>query len=234
MSLTYHCLSSAEAIRAGSFAGILVGMEAMQATDEPNYYAPPGYRATAIVPMAPRSPKRPASSMSADDEAQYTRSRLLTPNEEEMISRLWNHVTTGLMQGILTEHAHITFHEPGVGHLDGLRRIEMQCSFPPLGTPTYRLAAPTPPGYGLTPEQHELIDRMVHVKISINGAGVIDGLIGFRVRDPQTLENFRARFREIMDALRYPTLLPARPIPMPMQPPAPHDWTRQDPGPSRA
>ena len=163
--------------------------------------------------------------MSAEDEAQYTRSRLLTPGEEQMISALWDHVTAGLMKGILTEHAHTTFQEPDIGHLEGLRRIEMQCSFPTAGTPSYRLAVPTPPGYGLTAEQHALLDRMLHVRVFINGAIVIDGLIGFRVRDPQTLDNFRMRFREIMDALRNPTLLPARPIPMPMQPPALVNWT---------
>jgi hypothetical protein len=141
MSVTYHCLSPAEAIRAGSFAGILVGMEAMQATDEPNYYAPPGYRAAAMVPMAPRSPKRSASSMSAEDEAQYTRSRLLTPGEERMISALWDHVTAGLMQGILTEHAHTTFQEPDIDHLGGLCRIEMQCSFPRIAWPRQRQRA---------------------------------------------------------------------------------------------
>ena len=229
MKISYHCLSSKDAIKAGSFAAIMVGMDAKN--DKEEY-------SDMIVPMTtnngPRPPKRAAPLMSSDDEAQYTRSRLLTPDEEEMVYRMWNHVTAGLMQGILTEHAHITFQEPGIGHLGGLRRIEMKCSFPPVGTPTYRLAAPTPSSYGLTMQQHELLDRMIYVKVTINGAGVIDGLIGFRVRDPQTLDNFRTRFREIMDALRHPKLLPARSFPMPMQPPAPHDWTRQDPGPSRA
>lgn len=165
-----------------------------------------------------RSPKRSAPPMHSHDEAQYTRTRVLTPAEEDHVSKLWNHVATGLMQGILTEHAHMTLYEPGQGHLGGLRRIEMKCAFPAPGRPTYRLAVPSPSSYGLTVEQHDLLDRMIHVQVFINGIAVIDGLLGFRVRDPQTLDNFRSRFREIMDGLRHPTLLPSRPIPPPIQP----------------
>jgi len=165
-----------------------------------------------------RSPKRSAPPMHSHDEAQYTRTRVLTPAEEDHVSKLWNHVATGLMQGILTEHAQMTLHEPEQGHLGGLRRIEMKCAFPAPGRPTYRLAVPSPSSYGLTVDQHDLLDRMIHVQVFINGIAVIDGLVGFRVRDPQTLDNFRSRFREIMDGLRHPTLLPSRPIPPPIQP----------------
>lgn len=165
-----------------------------------------------------RSPKRSAPPMHSHDEAQYTRTRVLTPAEEDHVSKLWNHVATGLTQGILTEHAQMALHEDGKGHLEGLRRIEMKCAFPAPGRPTYRLAVPSPGSYGLTVEQHDLLDRMIHVQVFINGIAVIDGLVGFRVRDPQTLDNFRSRFREIMDGLRHPTLLPSRPIPPPIQP----------------
>lgn len=183
----------------GRFASTRVLTEDQPTTNRLMYH---GKQTPLVTPFSPSMEcrKRSGGDVDVDVSQDYVRTRVLEPDEERAVCSLWDHVQRGLEDGIETEYASSAFRTYICG-VPMYRRAEMQVKAIEQPTSSHIIWALSSGSNDLTREQQEKKDRVFNVRISINGALVLEGLVGFRVRNPTTKNSLRSGFKEMLTTL---------------------------------
>lgn len=180
-------------------------MLALRLLTDPDVVAATGtWAATPIAPdgngllelMGPthESKKRGGGEHDLQD---FARPRLLSPEEEALLTSMWNHVTEGLRGGIITRQVDATLTMKNQHGIDVPYMVTMTVVL--ITNPSTRLIVPElrhgMPGFGGRPQP------ILGITIHMGGIELVRNYIGFAVRDGMTIDDLRARFREGLRAL---------------------------------